>query len=215
VFDRTLLRAGETVSMKHFVRAETTKGLAYVDPALLPARVKIVHQGSGQEYTQPMQWNGQRSAVSTWSIPKAAKLGVYTVSLERDVPPASAADRQMPRSVASGEFRVEEFRVPLVDARVSGPKGVQVAPREIPVSVQLSYLSGGAMAGAPARVSALLKNRPLNFPGHDEFSFEPPRDPARRRRGTSRARTAMRTMRGSSPTSCRSPPTRMARRRSR
>jgi len=179
VFDRTLLRAGETVSMKHFVRAETTKGLAYVDPALLPARVKIVHQGSGQEYTQPMQWNGQRSAVSTWSIPKAAKLGVYTVSLERDVPPASAADRQMPRSVASGEFRVEEFRVPLVDARVSGPKGVQVAPREIPVSVQLSYLSGGAMAGAPARVSALLKNRPLNFPGHDEFSFEPPRDPAR------------------------------------
>ena len=28
VFDRTLLRAGETVSMKHFVRVETSAGLA-------------------------------------------------------------------------------------------------------------------------------------------------------------------------------------------
>ena len=35
------------------------------------------------------------------------------------------------------------------------------------------------MARAPARVSALLKNRPLTFPGHEEFSFEPPRDPAK------------------------------------
>jgi uncharacterized protein YfaS (alpha-2-macroglobulin family) len=84
VFDRTLLRAGETVSMKHFVRTETTQGLALVDAAELPARVRIVHQGTGQEYTQPLSWNGQRSATSTWTIPAAAKLGAYSVSLERD-----------------------------------------------------------------------------------------------------------------------------------
>ena len=183
VFDRTLLRTGETVSMKHFVRTETMQGLAYIDPAELPARIKIVHQGSGQEYTQPLQWNGQRSAMSTWTIPAAAKLGVYQVSLERDVPPGSAASGtttwRLPRSIASGEFRVEEFRVPLVDARVSGPKGVQVAPRELPLNVQLSYLAGGAMAGVPARVSALVRNRPLTFPGREEFSFEPPRDLAK------------------------------------
>jgi uncharacterized protein YfaS (alpha-2-macroglobulin family) len=176
VFDRTLLRAGETVSMKHFARTETTQGLALIDSAELPARVKIVHQGTGQEFTQPLQWNGQRSATSTWAIPKAAKLGVYMVSLERDVPPGSAADRRMPRSMTSGEFRVEEFRVPLVDARVSGPKAVQVAPRELPLNVQLNYLAGGAMAGAPARVSALMRSRPLTFSGRDEFSFAPPRD---------------------------------------
>ena len=179
VFDRTLLRVGETVSMKHFVRTETTQGLALIEAAELPARVKIVHQGTGQEYTQPLQWNGQRSATSTWAIPKAAKLGVYNVSLERDVPPGSTADRRLPRSVATGEFRVEEFRIPLVDARVAGPKEVQVSPRELPLNVQLSYLSGGAMAGAPARVSALLRTRPLTFPGRDEFSFAPPRDLAK------------------------------------
>jgi uncharacterized protein YfaS (alpha-2-macroglobulin family) len=165
VFDRTLLRAGETVSMKHFLRTETMQGSRSSNRRSFPTRVKVVHQGSGQEYTQPLHWNGQRSATSTWTIPAAAKLGVYQVSLERDVPPGSASDQRMPRSIASGEFRVEEFRVPLVDARLSGPKGVQVAPRELPLNVQLNYLSGGAMTGAPARVSALLRNRPLIFPG--------------------------------------------------
>ena len=176
VFDRTLLRAGETVSMKHFIRTETTQGLALIDPADLPTRVKIVHQGSGQEYKQPLQWNGQRSATSTWAIPPAAKLGAYTVSLERDVPQSAVALRRLPRIAVSGEFRVEEFRVPLVDARIAGPKAIQVAPGELPLNVQLSYLSGGAMASAPARVSALLRPRAVAFPAWDAFSFAPPRD---------------------------------------
>ena len=80
VFDRTLLRAGETVSMKHFIRTETATGLAARAGGELPTRVKIVHQGSGQEFTQPLQWNGGgRSAATTWNIPPAAKLGVYEV----------------------------------------------------------------------------------------------------------------------------------------
>ena len=94
--------------------------------------------------------------------------------------PARAADRRLPRSVASGEFRVEEFRVPLVDARVSGPKGVQVAPRELPRQRAIEL---------PVRRRAWRRRRPAyrpcsrtarsNFPGHEEFSFEPPRDPAK------------------------------------
>jgi hypothetical protein len=86
VFDRTLVRAGETVSMKHFVRTETMQGLAYVNADELPTRLRIVHQGSGQQYVQPVQWNGQRNAVSSFSIPPAAKLGSYAVVLERDCP---------------------------------------------------------------------------------------------------------------------------------
>ena len=111
VFDRTLLRAGETVSMKHFVRTETTKGLAAMPPAQPAARVKIVHQGSGQEL-QPLQWNGGGSAVSTWSIPPAAKLGVYTVSLERDAPrqPAGrSTTRPRPRSGRAANSASKSF----------------------------------------------------------------------------------------------------------
>ena len=45
VFDRTLLRADETVSMKHFVRFETLSGLANAKPDDLPTWMKIIHQG--------------------------------------------------------------------------------------------------------------------------------------------------------------------------
>jgi len=131
VLDRTLLRAGETVSMKHFVRLETSTGLTLAAADALPTRVKIVHQGSGQEFVVALTWSGARSALSSWSIPAAAKLGVYDIFLER--PARSVAGQAEPaRSWHSGELRVEEFRVPLVQARVSGPKGITVAPRSWP-----------------------------------------------------------------------------------
>ena len=95
------------------------------------------------------------------------------------VPAARAKAKARRGSAAgpSGNFRVEEFRLPLVDARLSGPKAVQVAPASVAVDVQMSYFSGGPMGGAPLRASALLKSRSPGFAGYDEFSFEPPRDP--------------------------------------
>jgi len=190
VFDRTLFRAGETVSMKHFVRLETSLGLAAVPAERLPTRVKIVHQGSGQETVFPLTWTANgRSALTTWNIPPAAKLGVYEIVLERDPDLPGAAvtrrDEMRERTWSSGNFRVEEFRLPLVDARVSGPKAAQVAASAVAVDVQMSYFSGGAMAGAPLRGSAVLKTRSPGFAGYDEFSFDPPRDPGEQAGGES------------------------------
>ena len=176
VFDRTLFRAGETVAMKHFVRTETSAGLANLPADALPTRMKIVHEGSGQEFVHPLQWNGARNAVSSWSIPPAAKLGVYNVVLEFE---GGTADRRQRRAFSSGNFRVEEFRLPLVDARISGPKAVAVAPASLAVDVQLNHFSGGPMALTNARASALLKSRFVRFDGYDEFSFEPPREPGK------------------------------------
>ena len=157
--------------MKHFIRVETSRGLAALPADRLPTRVKIVHQGSGQEFVFPLQWSANgRSALTTWNIPPAAKLGVYEVSLERD----GSEERQ--HSWSSGDFRVEEFRLPLVDARISGPKAASVASPSVAIGVQMNYFSGGAMGGAPLRASALLKSRTASFAGYDEFSFEPPRD---------------------------------------
>ena len=172
VFDRTLFRAGETVSMKHFIRVETLKGLARVPADRLPTRLKIVHQGSSQEFSMPLQWLGNgRHAASTWNIPPAAKLGVYEVVLERD-----DGNDERRRTWRSGDFRVEEFRLPLIDARVIGPKGPVIAPEQVAVGVQMNYFSGGAMGAAPLRASALRKKRYPSFPGFDDFTFEPPRD---------------------------------------
>ena len=98
VFDRTLFRAGETVSMKHFVRMETSQGLAAVPADRLPNRARIVHDGSGQEFVFPLQWSvGGRSATTVWPIPPAAKLGSYSVTLQRTEPkPGAAAGRRWP-----------------------------------------------------------------------------------------------------------------------
>jgi uncharacterized protein YfaS (alpha-2-macroglobulin family) len=170
VLDRSLLRAGETVSMKHFIRRETRAGLETLAAAELPTRLKIVHEGSGETFTQPLAWAGSRSALSSWTIPAAAKLGEYRVQLEN--PQAPQARRHV---WDSGGFRVEEFRVPLVDARLSPPRGTPVAPAELVFNAQLSYLSGGGLAQAPLQASALLRPRAVNFSGYDDYSFEPPR----------------------------------------
>ncbi|MGA0613095.1 alpha-2-macroglobulin family protein [Caldimonas sp. KR1-144] len=170
VFDRTLLRAGETVSMKHFVRTETSGGLASLKPADLPGKAIVIHQGTGQEFALPLAWNGVRSATSSWNIPPAAKLGVYEVVLER----TPDGDERRRTRLPSGSFRIEEFRLPLIDARLAGPKGAAIAPKELPLDVQLNFFSGGGLQTA-ARASALLRPRYAIWPGYEEFSFEPPR----------------------------------------
>ncbi|NUT14081.1 MAG: alpha-2-macroglobulin, partial [Cupriavidus sp.] len=181
IFDRTLLRAGETVSMKHLIRAETAQGFA-LPPASrpLPTRVTIRHEGSGQSYELPLQWRqtatGGRSAESTFQVPAAAKLGIYTVELQTQKGDG-AQDDGGARSYASGSFRVEAFRLPVLAGtlQVAGKAGPVVAPAELPLGVEIHYLSGGGAAGLPVRVSALLRDKYVSFPGYDEFSFNPPR----------------------------------------
>jgi uncharacterized protein YfaS (alpha-2-macroglobulin family) len=175
VFDRTLVRAGETVSMKHFVRRQSARGLAMLPGAQLPERVRLVHEGSGEEAVLPLQWPADgRSAISTWPVPAGARLGVWRVVLERTLPPEAAAARPQVLSWVSGSFRVEEFRVPLVEARLGTAKTTLVVPRELPLDVQLNHLGGGGVANAPLKATALLRPRSLSFPGYEDFRFEPP-----------------------------------------
>ena len=197
VFDRTLLRAGETVSMKHLLRVETSSGLAEAKADALPTRLKIVHEGSGQEFVQPLQWNGVRSAVSSWNIPAAAKLGAYRVMLERD-----GADARRRQSWEGGDFRVEEFRLPLVDARLAPPRSVAPAPKELAVGVQMNYFSGGAMAAAPCARRRCCAAAPPASPATTSTRSNP-RATRSRWPKAARPRTPRRATASSSPTSCR------------
>nr|WP_233259544.1 MG2 domain-containing protein [Ramlibacter sp. WS9] len=168
IFDRTLLRAGETVSMKHLVRTETRSGFGL--PASVPDTMVVTHTGSGQQFTQPLAWRktatGGQSAESTFQIPPGAKLGQYQVELKGGTRGGQA----------SGEFRVEEFRLPVLEGRI-GPaqKEALVNVKAVPTDVQINYVSGGPAVGLPVRVSALLRAKPLSFRDYDEFSFSPPR----------------------------------------
>ncbi|WP_342616844.1 MG2 domain-containing protein [Rhodoferax sp. GW822-FHT02A01] len=169
ILDRSLLRAGETVSMKHILRTETGKGFGL--PERQPSTLVITHEGSGQQYTQPLTWRktatGGLSAESSFAIPQAAKLGVYSVELR-----ATGNDR----SFYTGQFRVEEFRLPVLEGRISPSSKEQlVHTQSVPVDVQVNYVSGGPAARLPVRVSALVRSKWLNFPDFDAFSFQPPR----------------------------------------
>ncbi|MDB5838219.1 MAG: alpha-2-macroglobulin N-terminal region family protein, partial [Herminiimonas sp.] len=151
VFDRTLLRTGETVSMKHFIRMQTRHGMGPLPERDLPDRLRIIHRGSAQEFRFPLAWHGQRAAHSEFVIPQQAKLGHYDVVLDSGPIEHSAANGGPADSTrqrySSGSFRVEEFRLPLLQGRVTPPSRLLVMPNEIPFDVQLNYLNGGGAAG--------------------------------------------------------------------
>ncbi|RYF84278.1 MAG: alpha-2-macroglobulin, partial [Comamonadaceae bacterium] len=137
VFDRTLLRAGETVSMKHYARTQTGQGFGL--PTRLPDELIITHVGSGQEFKQPLAWRktatGGQSATSSFAIPAAAKLGAYQLELRRA---GNGSGEDRPRSFSTGQFRVEEFRLPVLEGRIAPreKKGL-VAVRSVPTDVQV------------------------------------------------------------------------------
>jgi hypothetical protein len=164
VFDRSLVRAGETVGMKHFIRTVAARGLALADPAKLPTELVITHIGSGRRIVQPLTWpRGPRSTESSWTVPAEPALGEYTVEL-----------RSPQRSLPSGRLRVEAFRIPLVDARLAGPRGPAVAVSEVAFTAQLNAMAGGPMPNQPVTLSALLRPRTVQFKGYEDFSFAPP-----------------------------------------
>ncbi len=180
VFDRTLLRAGEMVSMKHFIRQQVRHGMQVPqegEGAMLPTKLVIAHQGSDQRYEQPVAWiptaTGGMYAVSTLAIPRTARLGVYSVTLTDD-------DGNW---YGQSEFRVEEFKLPLLSGHVKvsaaeqNDGGSLVAPQSLQADVQINYVSGGPAGKLPVSLSGIARDHYVSFRDYDDFSFSPPRPP--------------------------------------
>ncbi len=122
VLDRPLFRAGETVHMKHFIRAKTLAGFSIPVAGDLPNSLSIRHLGSDEHYDLDLSWQPDGTADLEWEIPKSAKLGQYQIVMTRTrAATTSAADDSADSGTStqftSGSFRVEEFRVPLMRRR--------------------------------------------------------------------------------------------------
>ena len=181
ILDRSLLRAGETVSMKHIIRKHTMAGFA---PApVFPKAVLIQHQGSDQRYEFPLAWDPSGIAETSWKIPKDAKLGTYAITLLKN---ASGKAKQRTAiggyeegdeeyfnadGWQSGSFRVEEFRVPLMKGIIQPPQKALVNAREATVDLFVKYLSGGGASGASVKLRTLFSPRPISFDQHEDFIF--------------------------------------------
>ncbi|MEX0957977.1 MAG: MG2 domain-containing protein [Burkholderiales bacterium] len=168
VFDRTLLRAGETVSMKHYYRQHGASGFSHVPADQLPGTAVIRHQGSDDAYELPLRWDGRNSAQSAWEIPPGAKTGTYHVTMTDSL---GSRPGQTRNTRVAGSFRVEEFRVPLMKAEVAAPKAPQVRTDTVSLDLHLRYLSGGGAGGAPVRVRGMVRPKSVSFDAYEGFSF--------------------------------------------
>ncbi len=164
VLDRSLFRAGETVSMKHYLRRRTLAGFAVPDSER-PDKLKISHEGSGQQYDLPLSLDAQGIGESLWPIPEDAKLGVYRIAL---VQPGSQ------RWLEAGSFRVEQFRVPIMRAVIQPPAEPLVNSPEVSLDLYVSYLSGGGASEWPVKLRSRVLPKSLSFQDYPEFQFGGP-----------------------------------------
>ncbi|MET0271311.1 MAG: MG2 domain-containing protein, partial [Sphingomonas sp.] len=120
VFDRALIRQGETVNMKQILRRPVARGFA---AGALAATLRLRHAGSDTEYEQPVAIGADGIGVSQWTAPKGAPLGDYALSFV-------VGDRTI---YTEQTIRVDEYRMPTMRASVAGPKAAQVRPKAVPL----------------------------------------------------------------------------------
>ncbi len=166
ILDRALLRAGDTLHMKHILRRPAQAGFASVPAADRPATARLVHLGSDERYDLPLAWGDDGSAVSDWTIPQQAKLGAYEVNLVTKTDDGE-------RTEVSAGFRVEEFRVPLMKGAIQTPAEPLIGTRAVPLELAVRYLGGGGASGLPVKLRSQVRPRstPLRFPDLDAYLF--------------------------------------------
>ncbi len=160
VFDRTLIRAGDTVSMKHILRRPVASGFAF------PAKpyegiLTLRHAGSGVAFEMPVKLGNDGIGETQWTAPKDARLGDYSLEFKSD-------DETI---WSDARVRVDEYRLPTMSASVQGPKQVQVNPQQVPVDLYVGYLSGGGAGGMPVKLRALVQPRTVDPTGYEGYSF--------------------------------------------
>jgi len=161
VFDRSLFRAGETVSMKFILRRRSADGFAAYDITDAVDTVEIRHVGSGEKYTEAADIAEPGVGEASWTIPKEAKLGVYQVALRR-------GDNWV---ADVGSFRVEQFRIPTMKASVQPAAEYLVNAKEAKLDLFVQYLSGGGASQLPVKLRSQVRSKELDFPDYPGFSF--------------------------------------------
>ncbi len=140
VFDRALLRQGETVNMKHFLRKPIGTGFVVGKP--IAGTLTLTHQGSDTEFSLPVSIDAQGIGETSWTAPKGAPMGDYDLHF-------ALGGTEIESSQV---IRVDEFRLPTMRATISGPKENLVRPAQVPLNLFVGYLSGGPANNLPVSI---------------------------------------------------------------
>ncbi len=173
IFDRELFRAGQKVHMKHIMRKKSMDGFSLLNSNKLPQRVVISHEASEQTYELPIEWDILTgSAQASWEIPKDAKLGSYSVTLK-----AAANDEDQyddyedSHAYKSGQFRVEEFKVPLLKSSLEPVELPLINKTDFNVDISVNYLSGGGAEGLGVKLRHLTSKKEIIFDDYSDYVF--------------------------------------------
>lgn len=173
ILDRTLVRPGDTVHMKHLLRERGLRGLMRPAGADLPRTLMIEHTASGQRWFMPVAWR-QGSAFTDWKVPAGARRGDYRLRLLEPLIDATTppdALEYLP-GLDSGAFTVADFRVPLMQASVEPRATELVAARTAEVDLAVRWLGGGGARGLPVKLRARLEPRHVvRFDTHPDHVF--------------------------------------------
>lgn len=162
VFDRTLLRAGESVGMKHILRRPIATGFAAEG---LTGTLRLSHRGSGTNFDMPVKLGPDGIGESSWTAPKGAPMGDYDLSVI-----IGAGDKQ--RTLYTGQsVKVDEYRLPTMRASVSGPKTPAIRPKSVPLDLYVGYLSGGGASSLPVSVRTAFEEDYQTPKGWDGWTF--------------------------------------------
>ncbi|MBM0104769.1 hypothetical protein JM946_08420 [Steroidobacter sp. S1-65] len=160
VLDRALFRAGETVSMKHFLRRHDSTGVSLPESVAGARQVRITHNGSGQQYDLKAQFDANGVAENQWTIPAEAKLGDYSIML------ADGKDFHQ-----SATFKVEQFRLPSMRASVVGSAQPLVQQDSAVLDLHVAYMSGGGASGLATKLRTVVEPRAMRFEGYSDYQF--------------------------------------------
>ncbi len=159
VFDRALVRQGETVHMKHIVRKPVATGFEKT-PAF-KGTLTLSHRGSDTQFELPLTIDANGTGESEWAVPKGAPMGDYDLTVDTG-----------DRTIWTGQsFRVDEYRLPTMRATISGPKEAQVKPRNVPLDLFVGYLSGGGASRLPVTMRVGWFDTAPSPDGYDSYSF--------------------------------------------
>lgn len=152
VLDRTLAKPGERLNLKLFRRTVSDAGFARV-----PGKPSLIARHWASDTSLPVTLDSSRDPVGHLNLPATAPSGDWDLQL---------GDRSV------GRFQVEDYRLPTSRATISGPKAIPVAPRQLPLDLVVSYLSGGAAGGTPVTLRTRVVPRPVSVSGYDGYRFD-------------------------------------------
>jgi uncharacterized protein YfaS (alpha-2-macroglobulin family) len=162
VFDRTLIRAGESVAMKHILRRPIATGFA---AERLEGILRLTHRGSDTQFDLPLNVGRDGIGENSWTAPKGAPMGDYDLSVI-----VGTGEKQ--RTIFTNQsIRVDEYRLPTMRATIAGPKAAVVRPKSVPLDLYVGYLSGGGASNLPVSIRAAFDSDWSAPKGWEGWSF--------------------------------------------